>query len=305
MQFYTKPLIPLFAVCCLSVLCGCHESKKQTVREPSVTVTRPVEQEVVSYLEFTGATQAVQYVDIRARVSGFLQKIHFEPDAKVKVGDLLFTIDPSQYQAVVDENKAQLESTKAKFKLAKTEEEMAKGLQLQQAISALKLEEKVANSNVSKADIDLAQASLEKAQLNLQWTKVTSPIDGRVSRNLVDEGNLVGATEKTLLTTVVNDESMYCYFNISQSDLVKLRKAYGRHKTEDGITVKSLKIPVHLGLSEEVGFSHEGYIDYADTKLNPSTGTDQVRGIFPNSDGYLLAGMFARVRVPLEKRRRW
>jgi multidrug efflux system membrane fusion protein len=303
MRTFAKPLFPILAFCCLNVLYGCKEVKKEPVHEVAVTVTLPAENEVTSYLEFTGTTQAVQYVDIRARVAGFLQKIHFEPDARVKTGDLLFTIDPSQYQAAVDENKAQLESTKAKYRLAKTEEEAAKGLQLQQAISALKLEEKVATSSVAKADIDLAQASLEKAELNLLWTQVTSPIDGRVSRNLVDEGNLVGATEKTLLTTVVNDESMYCYFNISQSDILKLRQKYAPPKDERDVTVKSLKIPAQMGLSEESGYSHEGYVDYADTKLNPSTGTDQVRAVFPNPDGLLLAGMFARIRVPIETKK--
>jgi membrane fusion protein, multidrug efflux system len=301
MQRLTKPFILVLAVWYATILSGCHKPQKEIVREPAVTVTQPVEQEVTRYLEYTGTTQALEYVDIRARVAGFLEKIHFEDDQKVKAGDLLFTIDPRQYVAAVHENEGALESRKAQFRLAKTEEEIAKSLESQQAISALKLQEKVANSSVSKANIDIAQADLETAQLNLEWTKVISPINGRVSRHLVDIGNLVGATEKTLLTTVVADESVYFYFNVNELDLLSLKKTYSHNGSNE--TIKSRKIPAYLELADGSRYPLEGYIDYADTKLNPSTGTIQVRAIFPNPDRFLLAGMFGRVRVPLEKRK--
>jgi len=301
MQDFTKPLAVVLSVCIAAILFGCSEPPKATVRVPAVTVVQPTEQEVTRYLEYTGTTQALEYVEIRARVVGFLEKMHFEPDAKVKAGDLLFTIDPRQYEAAVHENEAALESRKAQFRLAKTEEEVAKNLQTQQAISALKLDEKVANSSVSKANIDVAQADLETARLNLEWTKVISPIKGRVSRNLVDIGNLVGATEKTLLTTVVDDEFIYCYFNLNELDLLSIKKMYGRSGSDS--TIKSRKIPAYLTLADGSKYPQEGYIDYADTKLAPSTGTIQVRAIFPNYDGFLLPGMFGRVRVPLEKRK--
>jgi RND family efflux transporter MFP subunit len=301
MQGLAKQVIVVLIVSLLTIVSGCQEPQKVAVHEPPVTVTQPVEQEVTKYLEYTGTTQAIEYVDIRARVAGFLEKIHFEPDTKVKKGDPLFTIDPRQYEAAVHENQAAVESRKAQFRLAKTEEEIAKNLQTQQAISALRLDEKVANSSVTRANIDLAQSSLETAQLNLEWTKVISPINGRVSRNLVDVGNLVGATEKTLLTTVLNEESIYCYFNVNELDLLRIKKLYvpsgGDH------TIKSHKIPAQLTLADGSVYGHEGYLDYADTKLNPSTGTIQVRAIFPNPDGFLLAGMFGRVRVPLDKRK--
>jgi membrane fusion protein, multidrug efflux system len=285
------------------VLAGCREQPKPAVQVPAVTVASPQDREVTTYLEYTGTTQAIQYVDIRARVAGFLDKIHFQPDAKVKAGDPLFTIDPSQYQAAVSQNEAQLESNKAKYKLAKTQEEMWKTLESQQAASALRLEEKVANSSVTKADIDLAQAALDTAKLNLLWSRVVSPIDGRVSRNLVDVGNLVGATEKTLLTTVINAESVYCYFNMSQSDIMKLRKSFAGVGLAGSLEASPEKVKVFLGITEEAGYPHEGHIDYVDNKLNPSTGTIQVRGIFANADRAILAGMFGRVRVPLEKRK--
>lgn len=301
MHGLARALIVVFVIWNMGILSGCREANKEAVRLPPVTVTSPVEREVTRYLEYTGTTQALEYVDIRARVAGFLEKIAFEPDAKVKAGDLLFVIDPRQYQAAVNENKATLESRKAQFKLAQTQEEIAKNLESQQAVSWLKLQEKSAQSSVCKADIDLAQAALDTSQLNLEWTRVTSPIDGLVSRNLVDVGNLVGATEKTLLTTVVNDEFIYCYFNVSELDLLEVKRIYGRDRNHP--TLKSMKIPAYLVLSDDSRYSHEGYVDYADTKLNPTTGTIQARAIFPNPDGFLLAGMFGRISVPLEKRK--
>jgi membrane fusion protein, multidrug efflux system len=301
MHGLARALIVLLVIWNMGILSGCREAKKKAIGLPSVTVTSPMERDVTRYLEYTGTTQAVEYVDIRARVAGFLEKINFEPDTKVKCGDVLFIIDPRQYQAAVNENKATLEARKAQFKLAQTQEEIAKTLESQQAVSWLKLQEKSAQTSVSKAEIDLAQAALDTSQLNLDWTSVTSPIDGRVSRNLVDVGNLVGATEKTLLTTVVNDEHIYCYFNISELDLLAVKRLYSHGRNDP--TVKSLQIPAYLVLSDGSKYSHEGFVDYADTKLNPTTGTIQTRAVFPNPDGFLLAGMFGRVSVPLEKRR--
>jgi len=240
-------------------------------------------------------------VDIRARVAGFLEKITFEPDTKVKVGDLLFVIDPRQYQAAVEQAAATLAAQKAGYRLAQTDEELAKTLESKEAVSWLKLQQAIAKSGVSKGDVETAQASLDQAKLNLEYTQVVSPINGRVSRNLVDVGNLVGATEKTLLTTVVNDESVYCYFNVTELDVLAVKR---KPKVEDDHRrIGELKIPAFLGLADEVGYPHEGYVDYADTKLNPTTGTVQVRAIFPNPDGFLLAGMFARVRMPIDHRK--
>jgi RND family efflux transporter MFP subunit len=134
----------------------------------------------------------------------------------------------------------------------------------------------------------------------VEWTQVTSPINGRVSRNQVDVGNLVGATEKTLLTTVVSDDSVYAYFNVSELDLLSVRRKAGNDA--DPATGMPKKWPVYLGLVDEVGFPHQGHLDFADTKVDSSTGTIQVRGIFPNPDGLLIGGMFVNIRVPVEKR---
>ncbi len=238
-------------------------------------------------LDYTGSTAALEYVDIRARVAGFLEKINFDPKQKVKKGDLLFVIDPRQYQAAVDEAKAQLDSKEASFKLARIDEEIAKTLESKEAISWLKLQQAEAKSAVSKSDLDLASANLDQAKLNLEYTQVTSPINGRVSRNLVDVGNLVGATEKTLLTTVVNDESIYCYFNVSEMDLMILKRLYPLPRIPDPL--KLVKMKVFLGLADEEGFPHEGRLDFTDTVVSPLYRNYSVSCDFPKSRWVALA----------------
>jgi membrane fusion protein, multidrug efflux system len=284
----------------LGLLGACsRQPAKKAVSAPDVTVVRPVKKEVIKYLEYTGNTAALESVDIRARVAGFLQKICFVPGAKVKTGELLFVIDPRQYEATVKEAKGKLDATKASSKLAQTEVAIAQQLESKEAISALKLEKQVAERDVAGADVELAAAALDKAKLDLEWTQVTSPIDGRVSRNKVDVGNLVGATEKTLLTTVVNDSSVYAYFSVSELDLLPILRRFVKEGKDREPQPK--KVPVFLGLADETGYPHEGTFDFAETTVDQSTGTIQVRGIFPNPDGLLMAGMYVRVRVPVEK----
>jgi membrane fusion protein, multidrug efflux system len=282
------------------LVCACgKEPPKRVVRLPDVTAVLPVQREVPKYLEYTGTTAALQTVDIRARVAGFLQKMYFEPRSKVKAGDLLFLIDPRQYEASVKQAKGKLDAQKASSKLAQTELQISQQLESKEAISALKLEKKAAERDVAQADVELAEASLDSAKLDLEWTRVTSPIKGRVSRNKIDVGNLVGATEKTLLTTVVDDDPIYVYFNVSELDLLPIL----RHLAKDPSSKPSVKLPVQLGLADEIGYPHEGHFDFAETTVDSSTGTIQVRGIFPNPDGLLMAGMFTRVRVPVETRK--
>ncbi len=298
MKAPSKATIMLLSMCIPFLVCACgKEPPKRVVRPPDVTVVQPVQREVPRYLEYTGTTAAVQTVDIRARVPGFLQKMYFEPRAKVKEGDALFLIDPRQYEASVKQAKGKLDAQKASSKLAQTELQISQQLESKEAISALKLEKKAAERDVAQADVELAEAALDSAKLDLEWTQVTSPIKGRVSRNKVDIGNLVGATEKTLLTTVVDDDPIYVYFNVSELDLLPIL----RRLAADPSSRPSV-IPVYLGLADETGYPHEGHFDFGETTVDSSTGTIQCRGIFPNADGLVMAGMFARVRVPVEKR---
>jgi membrane fusion protein, multidrug efflux system len=301
MTRHAKVLILVSAISTLFVVSACTEAPRKNVAlPPDVTVTQPVQRDVTRYLEYTGTTAALESVDIRARVPGFLQKIQFQPRAKVKARDPLFVIDPRQYEAAVKQAEAKLKAQKASSKLAQTELKINQQLESKEAISGLKLEKKAAERDVADADVELAEAELENARLKLEWCYATSPIDGRVSRNLVDAGNLVGEAEKTLLTTVVNDESIYAYFNVSEADLLPILR---RRVGEVGRSSQEIPpVPVYLGLADETGYPHEGHLDFADTKVTSQTGTIQVRGIFDNPDGLLMPGLFVRVRVPVEKR---
>ncbi len=300
MQVMERSFLVIFLISTIFVTTACNEQKvKKTAPIPQVTITQPIEKEITRYLEYTGTTVPIETVDIRARVTGFLQKILFVPQTKVKTNDLLFVIDPRQYQAAVDQAKAQVEANKASSKLAQTELQISQQLESKEAISALRLEKQSAQRDVTKADVDLAQANLEQANLNLEWTQVTSPINGRISRNLIDVGNLVNSAEKTLLATVVNDDSVYVYFNVSELDLLPIRRLNAETR---GSTLADLKIPAFIALADESEFKHEGHLDYGDPRVNPSTGTIQVRGVFPNPDGLLMGGLFVRIRVPVEKK---
>ncbi|MEJ2719038.1 MAG: efflux RND transporter periplasmic adaptor subunit [Deltaproteobacteria bacterium] len=163
------------------------------------------------------------------------------------------------------------------------------------------MDEATAKRDMARAQVGIAQANLDTAKLNLSYTKVIAPIDGRVSRNLVDVGNLVGAQNKTLLTTMVDDRSVYAYFNLSErSFLPIMRKYFKRSQNSPAIGAgKQKSTPAYLGLADEDGYPHKGYIDYANTQVDPNTGTIQIRAIFPNPDGLILQGMFVRIRIPV------
>lgn len=267
---------------------------------PEVTKCAPVEQQVTTYLEYTGTTAAIETVEIRARVSGYLQSIHFQPRSRVKAGDVLFIIDPRPYRARVEQFKAALESKKAALRIREIELQKYEPLADKEVIAGLKLDDVRANRDMAKAEVEQAVANLEAAKLDLEYSHVTSPIDGRVNRNLVDVGNLVGVTENALLANVVRDDNIFVYFNISELDLLRLtRKSI---KKNGDATPQESNAPAFMGLADEPGYPRTGVLDYTDIKVDPTTGTIQVRAVFPNPDGLLYAGMFARVRIPLDSR---
>ena len=283
-----------------SIVSGCSRAPQPVeLPAPDVTVAHPVKQDVIKYLEYTGSTSALESVDLRARVQGFLESVNFEPSSLVKKDDLLFVIDPKPYKAKVEQAQATLEARKASLGLAQVEEDKAKQLESKEAISQLKYLEAKAKRDVAKANVAKAQADLDAAQLDLDYTQVKSPIAGRVGRNLVDVGNLVGATEKTLLTIVVNDSSVYVYFNVSELDLLPLIR---KHRVEaKSPSEREEKVLAFIGLADEKGYPHEGILDFADTKVDSSTGTMRVRAVVKNPTGILLPGLFVRVRVPIDK----
>lgn len=275
---------------------------------PKVTVSQPLQQTVIDYLEFTGTTRAVEKVEIRARVSGFLQSMHFTPGTQVKKGDLLFVIEPTEYRARLKAAQAELNSAASKLKRAETEYARVNKLFKQKAAAEKDVVKWREEKEVAKAAIALAKTKVERAQLDLSYTKVTAPIAGRVSRNFVDIGNLVGKTEPTLLTTVTQYEPIYAYFNLNERDLLEVMAMYKQKVAGKGLdpavdSAKKADIPVYLGLTNEEGYPHEGVMDFAESGVDPGTGTLQLRAVFPNPGKAktLLPGLFTRIRMPVDE----
>jgi len=293
------------------VLLAACEQKNTYVEPPppKVTVAEPLQQEVIDYLEFTGNTRAFEEVEIRARVSGFLQSMHFTPGTGVDMGDQLFVIDPKEYQAEFNAATAELNAAKAMQHRAKTEYDRAKRVFDKGAGRETDVVKWRGERDVALAAIERAKANLERADLNLGYTQVTAPISGRVSRNFVDVGNLVGESEPTLLTTVTRHDPMYVYFNLNEYDLLRVLTMYRKRIKEKNIDAdkepdSQAEIQLFLGLANEQGYPHEGVLDFAESGVDPATGTIQLRGVFPNPGppNILLPGLFARLRMPIDKR---
>ncbi len=302
MKVHSRPRIGSVLILASLLIFGCGQGSETFVQPPppEVTISLPEKKEITDNLEFTGNTKAVESVEIRARVQGFLDRMNFEPGQKVKAGDILFVIDPRPFQARVDQAEASLKGKQADLQLKEANLKRAQQLLSTGSISQLQYDVQVAEEAVAKAQVGIARADLEEARLQLDYTEVKSPINGLVDRNLVDLGTLVGAQEKTLLTTVVNNESVYVYFNISENDLLMLGRSQGSHQSTDGSHKRQL--PCLLALADETEFSRKGTIDFVGTQVDPNTGTLLVRATFPNTDGLLLPGLFVKIRVPLRKR---
>jgi RND family efflux transporter MFP subunit len=291
-------IVPLILIA--SPLSGCKHKEEFVAPPPmSVTVSKPVQKAVTDYAEFSGTIEAAESVDIRARVEGYLESIRFKPGARVKKGDLLFVVDPKPYQAKLDEAKAELARRQAELKNAEASVKKKELAFNSKAISELEAIQARADYEVAKAAIQGAQATIKTAELNLSYTIINAPISGRISRNLVDVGNLVGATDRTLLATIVKDEPIYAYFNVNERDLLH----YQQNKdSQECPTNCDGKTRVFLGLAGQQSYPFEGRIDYMDNRLDRSTGTIQVRGVFSNSDHRLWPGLFARIQVPTANR---
>ncbi len=295
---------------CVWILAACEQRNAYVEPPPpKVTVAKPLQQEVTNYLEFTGTTQAFEEVEVRARVAGFLQSMEFSPGTKVEKGDLLFVIDPSEYQAELNAAEAELASAEATLKRAQTEFARAQKLFKQKAGAEKDVVKWRGERDIARAAIARAKAKVDQARLDLSYTKVTAPITGRVSRNLVDLGNLVGEGEPTLLTKVTRADPMYAYFNLNERDLLMAMAMYRKRVEEKGYDPEKdpgskADLQLFLGLANEEGYPHKGIMDFADSGVDTSTGTLQLRGVFPNPgpSPVLIPGLFTRLRMPIEKR---
>jgi len=280
-------------------LCGCHPAAQQAPAgappPPQVTVSHPLPKEIVDYNEFTARLGAVNSVDIRARVTGYLQKVNFKDGVEVKKGDVLFIIDPRPYQAELDSADAALERAKTQLDLATNDNKRAMELFQNKAISAEELDTRSKNLLVANSAMKIAAAAVETAKLNLDYTNIAAPIDGRVSRAMVTEGNLVNASgsESTLLTTLVSVDPIYAYFDVDEATVLRYQSLdKGMRQTPDRVS-----LPCQMALGNQTTFSYKGTLDFVDNQIDSTTGTLRARGVFSNVDRMLIPGEFGRVRV--------
>ena len=276
--------------------CDRDQTKFAAPPPPQVTVATPVVRTVTDYEVFTGNTQAQFSVDIMARVEGQLRSVNFEVGSKVKKGQLLFVIEPEPYQAKVDIALANLAVAKAQLQLAQATLIRKENAYKDRAVSEVEVIQAKAQEAEAKAKVQAADAQLERSRIDYGYTHVHSPIDGRISRNLVDVGNLVGAGQTTKLTTIVMDDPIYAYFTVAERDILEFRD----NQRDQEVPLNKQGYPLaNLGVSNEPDYPHKGYLDWIDNKVDPNTGTIQVRGVFPNHDSVLVPGLFVRVQVPV------
>jgi RND family efflux transporter MFP subunit len=286
----------------LVFLVGCAGPPAPPPPEPAVvTVAVPVEKSVADYVDYTGRTDAIPSVDVRARVSGYLDQIKFAVGQQVKAGAVLFVIDQRPYQAALEQAVAQVKLADANLKLAVTEVKRNEPLVKNGATTQSEYDKLVAAQAVSAATVEAAKAFQDNAKLNLDFCTVTSPISGRVSRNYIDAGNLVTA-DSTLLTSVVSEDPMYLYFDIDERTVLRIKEMIraGTFRSAREYT----DVSVLIGLTNETGYPHTARVDFVDNKLNSGTGTIRIRAKVPNPEikgleRIFSAGLFVRVRVPL------
>ena len=293
-----RALPPLMLVV---LLAACKDEQRNAYvapPPPPVTVAKPEVRTVTDFIELTGTTQAIATVQLVARVQGFLEQVHFQDGQNVKQGDLLFTIQQNTYQAQLQQAQSQLEAVQAQLLHAQTEFDRYSGLFKQKAASAVDVDTWRANRDQAQAGVLGAQAQLELAQINLGYTTVTAPFDGRMGRHLIDAGNLVGTDGQTKLAEINQIDPIYAYFTINERDLLRIRA----ERAKAGRTGVPADQVLELGVANEAGFPHQGKLDFAAITLTPGTGTLELRGIFPNPNYELLPGLFARIRGPLGER---
>jgi len=264
-----------------------------------VTVSYPVEREVSDYVDFTGRTSAVDSVEVRSRIWGYLDKVNFKEGAIVEKGEVLFEIDPLVYQAAVRQAEGNLAAAEARVVRLDADLARVRRLVGTAAVSQEDFDRVAGDRGEAVASREAAKAAVERAKLDLRYTKVLAPVGGRTSRFVVTVGNLIQAGDQgggTLLTTIVSVDPMYVNFDVDENTALRVRQLIRQGKSD---SPREGGFPVSMGLANQVGFPHQGTINFVDNQVNPRTGTIRVRGVFPNKDQVLLPGFFARVRTPI------
>lgn len=294
--FYRKDLfIPFIMLIIMLSFVGCDKSESQILTPPAQTIPNvkiasPLTQDITEIDEYTGHIEAVNNVEIRARISGYLEKVNFNAGEKVKKGDLLFEIDKKPFQAQLNYANAELERTKTKHELAKNDFQRAENLLQEKAISLEEHDARAKNLRETQAAMLSTQANVYTAKLNLEYTQIKAPINGRISRELVTVGNLVNPNgSSTLLTTIVSTNPVYMYVDVDEKSILKYRRATKQADLKG--------MPVDLAIADETEFVHHGKIDYLAPNEDRAMGTVALRGVFENPDELLSAGFFAKMRV--------
>lgn len=283
-----RPIVTSFAgLAAVAVLAACSAQAKQEAAAPppaQVTVTDVAFKSLRQWDDFTGRLEPIDTVEIRPRVSGFIDGAQFSEGARIRKGQVLFQIDPRPYKAEADRAAAEVARAKAQLDLAIVNRQRGERLLEQNALARSEFDRVASEERAAQANVASAQAALQTARLNLEWTKVTSPIDGRVSKAIITRGNLV--TQASLLTTVVSDTPIYAAFNADEQTFLKYAAAE-----------RGKGSPVYMGLMTEDGYPHVGKLAFIDNAMDANSGTINGRAIFANADGRFTPGLFARIRM--------
>lgn len=292
----TDRVVSTVGSACFLLIGACGVAAPPPPPPPQVTVASVVEREIADWDEFTGRLQAVDAVDVRPRVSGYIQHVAFAEGREVRRGDVLFVIDQRPYRAELERTEAELERARSRAELAHKDVERVRTLVAREAVSREEFDTRASAATESDAAVRAAEAAVATARLNLEWTVVRAPIAGRVGRAEVTEGNLVqaGPPSPTLLTTIVSLDPIYLSFDTDEQTYLRYAdrlRAGGERSSRD------VKHPVYLGLANEEGFPHEGYLDFIDNQVDPTTGTIRARAVFSNKERLFTPGLFARVKL--------
>ena len=293
-----RPLLlvsPLIA----AVLTGAGSASAQApgAPPPGVTVAKPVVKEIVEQDQYTGRFDPIEYVEVRARVTGYLDKILFQDGANVKKGDTLFLIDRRPYKAALEQAQAALTSAKARLAFTQTDLERAQVLSRGGNISEQVTDQRRQASQTAQADVDSAEAALRNAQLNYDFTEVKSPINGRISQRLVTEGNIV-ITDQTMLTTIVSLDPIYFGYTVDEKSFLKYQGTLGIGM---GLTQRGKGAQIRIALAGEEKPTRKGTLDFVDNRVDNQTGTVLLRATVENPDGFIKPGLFGIVAMPATK----
>ena len=263
---------------------------------PQVTVSPPLAKRITTWDEYSGRFEAVDRVEVRPRVTGFIDNVHFKDGSLIKAGDLLFTLDKRPFQISVDSAKAEIEKQDAQVLLTATDVERAEPLAKSKVMSEQVFDQRKASLSAAKAQLMSAQAALKSAELNLEWAEVRAPISGRISDKKVDAGNLVsgGASGATLLATIVSLDPIHFVFDVAEADYLRYARLNLNGQRPSS---RETQNPVRIKLADETSWTHDGRMDFVDNALNERSGTMRGRAIFENKDGLLAPGIFARLAL--------